>query len=69
MNTAPSAAATQPQVTDAYGRPIDPAKMREALALRRSLTIETSVKFMEGHMYHSPPVFLPGLDEHYRLVE
>lgn len=44
-------------------------KMREALALRRSLTLETSVKFMEGYMYHSPPNFMPGLKERYRLAE
>ena len=44
-------------------------KMREALALLRSLTLETSVKVMEGYMYHSPPIFIPGLEEQYRLVE
>ncbi len=44
-------------------------KMREALDLRQSLTLETSVKFMEGYMYHSPPSFMPGLKEQYRLAE
>jgi len=44
-------------------------KMREALALRRSLTHETTLTFLEGYMYDSPPKFMPGLQESYRAVE
>lgn len=43
--------------------------MREAIALRRSLSLETSVIFLQGNMYHSPPVYLPGLGESYRRAE
>lgn len=46
----------------------DYQKSEEALALRRSLTLETSVQFFQGYMYHSPPKYLPGLNEKYRRV-
>ena len=46
----------------------DYGKMREAMALRRSLSQETWVQFLQGYMYDSPPVYLPGLEERYRLV-
>ena len=38
------------------------------LALQNTLTRETSVEIMEGHMYNSPPIFMPGLPERYRRV-
>ncbi len=40
----------------------------EALERRRDLTLETSVRFLRGHFYGSPPVYLPPLDETYRRV-
>ena len=43
-------------------------KSKEALELRRSLTLETWVKFFQGYMYHSPPKYLPSLNEKYRRV-
>ena len=47
----------------------DHDRLRDALRLRRSLTIETSVEFLQGYMYHSPPIFMPGLEERYRLSD
>ena len=41
-------------------------KLRDAIQLRRSLSIETSVEFLQGYMYQSPPVFMPGLKARYR---
>ncbi len=40
----------------------------EALQRRRDLTLDTSVRFLRGHFYGSPPVYLPPLDETYRRV-
>ena len=51
------------------GNGLDYEKMREALAIRRALTQETSVKFLQGWMYSSPPIFMPGLGERYRRIE
>ncbi len=39
----------------------DWAAAREALLLRRSLTIETSVEFLRGSTWHNPPYFMPGV--------
>jgi hypothetical protein len=47
----------------------DWAKCRDALALRQTLTIESSVKFLKGEKWENPPFFLPGLDEEYELVK
>jgi hypothetical protein len=41
---------------------------RRALDAQRALTRETSVEFLEGEMYHSPPVFTPSLGERYSLA-
>ena len=41
----------------------------EALERRRDLTLDSSVRFLRGHFYGSPPVFLPPLDETYRRVQ
>ena len=37
-----------------------------ALDLQASLTRETSAELARGHMYLSPPIFMPGLPERYR---
>ena len=47
----------------------DWVKAREALDLRRSLTLETSLEFLQGHKWDNDPWFLPGLDEDYERVE
>ena len=36
---------------------------REALRLRRSLTIETSVEFLQGLKWDTPPYYMPGVSE------
>ena len=43
--------------------------MMDAGRFRQSLTIETSVQFLQGYFYESPPVYLPGLDERYQLAQ
>ncbi len=43
-------------------------KCREALTFRRSLTLETSLEFLQGHKWDNAPWFLPGLDEEYQRV-
>jgi hypothetical protein len=40
---------------------------RSALETQRGLTRETSAEFLEGEMYHSPPVFMPPLGERYQV--
>ena len=55
------------QSADLGGDGPDYAKLQEALALRRSLSLETSVRFLQGYMYHSPPKYLPGLDEKWEV--
>ena len=45
----------------------DYLRLQEALKFRRSVTFETDVTFLQGHMYQSPPKFLPGLQERYQL--
>ena len=40
----------------------------EALSRRRALTLETEVRFLRGHFYQSPPIYLPALDERYEVV-
>jgi hypothetical protein len=44
-------------------------KLMEAIQFRRSLTIETTLEFLQGHMYHSPPKYMPGLKERYQRKE
>jgi hypothetical protein len=51
------------------GNDPDWVKAREALALRRGMTLETSVIFLEGDVWHNPPQFLPGSGEKFELVE
>jgi hypothetical protein len=41
---------------------------RGALESQRTLTRETSIEFLQGEMYYSPPVFTPSLGERYRLA-
>lgn len=40
-------------------------KAREAIALRRSLTIETHLEFLHGSTWHNPPYYMPGLEEEF----
>ena len=40
-------------------------KCQRGLALRRSLTISTSLMFLEGAMAANPPLYMPGLNETY----
>ncbi len=42
---------------------------RSGLAALEAATQSHSVTFLQGHMYQSPPKFLPGLRERYRTVE
>jgi hypothetical protein len=57
------------QPVDLGGDGPDYDKLQEARAVRQSLMLDSSVRFMQGYMYHSPPVFMPGLDEKYRLMK
>ncbi len=41
---------------------------REALGVRRDLTLDTSVSFLQGHKWDSAPWYMPGLDEGYEPV-
>ena len=43
-------------------------RWRSALDAQAALTRETTVEFLQGEMYYSPPVFTPSLGERYRLV-
>ncbi len=62
--------ATRPQVMVALGGDgPDYQACIAALSHRGELTIESSVRFLEGFFYGSPPVYLPALDERYRRVE
>ena len=54
---------------DLGGNGPDYEKLQEVKALRQSLSLKTSVQFLQGYMYHSPPTYLPGLGERYRRVE
>lgn len=54
------------QSSELGGNGPDYDKLVEALQLRRSLTLETSVEFLQGYMYQSPPKYMPGLEEQYR---
>ena len=40
---------------------------RSALQMQQALTISQSTEIAEGFMYNSPPKYLPGLPERYRL--
>lgn len=44
-------------------------KCREAIAYRRTLTVDTWVKFLQGHVAPGGPYFLPGLGESYDPAE
>ncbi|MFP6583606.1 MAG: hypothetical protein VCD00_13770 [Candidatus Hydrogenedentota bacterium] len=43
----------------------DWVKAREAIAFRRSVTIETRLEFLQGSTWNNPPYYLPGLGESY----
>jgi len=40
-------------------------KAREAIAYRRTLTIETSLEFLRGSTWNNPPYYMPGLEEEF----
>lgn len=40
----------------------------QALNAQKAFVRETTGEFMQGYMYNSPPIFMPGLAERYRLV-
>jgi hypothetical protein len=40
-----------------------------AVDAQRVATLDTRSELMEGHMFQSPPVYLPGLPEKYRLAK
>jgi hypothetical protein len=62
--------ATRPSVMDALGgNGPDYDLCRESLRRRAELTLETSVRFLAGELYNSPPVYLPALEERYLLVD
>ncbi len=44
-------------------------KARTALAFRQSVTVDSSVKFLEGDLWGNPAQFLPGLPEQYQRVD
>ena len=58
-----------PVVANVGGNGRDWQKMIEAIRFRQSLRQETSVQFLQGYLYQSPPIFLPGLGERYRLED
>jgi hypothetical protein len=35
----------------------------EAIKLRRSLTLESSVQFLRGSTWHNPPYYMPAIEE------
>jgi hypothetical protein len=39
-----------------------------ALRTLEDLTISMHSESMQGHLHHSPPIYLPALPEHYRLA-
>jgi hypothetical protein len=39
----------------------------EALRRRGAMTLESSVRFLQGHWRGNPPIYSPGLDERYEL--
>jgi hypothetical protein len=41
---------------------------RSALMAQAKVTLSTSVEIVQGFLYQSPPMFLPGLPEQYRRV-
>ena len=43
----------------------DWAKALEALEIRRGLTLETSLQFLQGSTWNNPPYYMPGLEEKY----
>lgn len=59
--------AARPQrIAELGGNGRDYEAYRSALEDQEAVTRSHSVAFLEGHLYQSPPKFLPGLREHYR---
>jgi ligand-binding SRPBCC domain-containing protein len=44
-------------------------RMMEAIRFHQSMSLETSVQFLQGYMYSSPPKYMPGLNENYKLLQ
>jgi hypothetical protein len=42
---------------------------RTALDAQRAAVLDTRIELMEGHIFQSPPVYLPGLPERYRPTQ
>lgn len=49
------------KMTELGGNGPDWEKCQAALEFRRSLTLETSLEFLQGSTWQSPPYFMPGL--------
>lgn len=61
--------AAQPaRISSMGGNGPDYAAYRRAMSALERVTRDRSVTFLEGHMYQSPPKYLPGLREQYRRV-
>ena len=62
--------ATQPsESAKVGGNGPDWEKMMEAFRFCQSLSFETSVQFLQGYIYSSPPIYMPGLNERYELLK
>lgn len=61
------AATREPQKLGGNGPDWDACK--QALELRRGLTLETTIQFLKGSTWQNPPKFLPGLDEKYEKAD
>jgi hypothetical protein len=61
--------ATRPQVMARLGGDgPDYQACVEGLRRRAALTLASEVRFLEGYLHHSSPLFLPAVDEDYRPV-
>ncbi len=49
-------------MTSLGGNGPDWEKCQEAIAFRRTLTIETSLMFLSGSTWHNPPYYMPGME-------
>ncbi len=56
------------ETTEHGGNGPDWRKCKAALDYRRSVTIETNVRFLQGSTWDNPPWFMPGLDEEYKRL-
>jgi hypothetical protein len=47
----------------------DWVKCIEAIRFRQSLTLETTLTFLQGYKWHNEPWFMPGLNEKYKHLK